>query len=50
MNVFLQITAREIDDNLKLKSTQKDIQNVENKIQTVEDKLRQYGDQRSLNR
>lgn len=47
---LLQLKGREIEDNLKLKSTQKDIQNMENKIQDVEGKLGQYGDPRSLNR
>lgn len=46
----MQLKGREIEDNLKLKSTQKDIQNMENKIQDVEGKLGQYGDPRSLNR
>nr|QIC49984.1 DNA repair protein RAD50 [Actinia equina] len=44
-----EIKSRDIEDNLKLKNTQKDIQNMENKIQSVEGKLDQYGDPRSLN-
>lgn len=43
-----QIRARELEDNLQLKSTQEEIQNIDKKIAVVKRELRQFGEHQDL--
>lgn len=43
-----QIRARELEDNIQLKSTQEEILNIETKIAALKEELKQYGEHQDL--